>query len=109
MVVSSCMPPAKKVNVVAQELARGPLVQDPARARLLETRKAVVAGWLATARQLEAQGECALAGEVRSFVRQMPPVMTDRERIAEALLKTLNVKGRDPRPRSKARDEERTR
>jgi hypothetical protein len=64
-----------KVTAVAQELARGTLIQDPARAKLLDTRRAVVAGWLAAAEMLNVQGEASLAADVRNFVRQMPPVM----------------------------------
>lgn len=47
---------------------------DPARAKLLETRKAIVQGWNALAVKLEGQGEIALGGEARSFGANLPPV-----------------------------------
>jgi hypothetical protein len=55
----------------------------------LRTRRAVVTGWLPVARQLDRQGESPLAADVRSFVREIPPVMTDKERIARDLMETL--------------------
>jgi hypothetical protein len=53
---------------------------------MLETRRAVVAAWTRTADQLDAQGETVLAGEVRYFSRHLPPVLTDRERLAAQFL-----------------------
>lgn len=90
-----------KVRAVAQELMSGGVIRDPARKKLLETRRAVVAGWLEVAKRLDHQGESALAAEVRRFVREMPPVMTDKERIAQGLLQALTThanvaSGRDP-------------
>jgi hypothetical protein len=100
-----------KVMTVAQELSRGALMPEPARAKLLQSRQAVVTGWLATAELLDAQGEAALAAQLRSFVRQMPPVMTDKERIAAGLLQTLRANRAAPeRDRLPAeRGQERTR
>lgn len=57
-------------------------VRDPRRNQLAETRKALVAAWTRTADQLDAQEETILAGEVRYFCRHLPPVLTDRERLA---------------------------
>src|SRR6185437_6891843 len=50
----------EKVEVVARELARSGTIRDPAHAKLAETRKAVVAGWLRIATLLDKQGEVAL-------------------------------------------------
>jgi hypothetical protein len=36
---------------------------------------------------LEAQGESALARDVRSFARTLPPVLTDRERLATEFIR----------------------
>lgn len=66
---------------MAQELERG-AQKDPGREKLLRTRRTIVAGWVAVAQQLDRQGESALPADVRLFVREMPPVMTDKERIA---------------------------
>jgi hypothetical protein len=47
-------------------------LSDAMGAKLLETRKAVVAGWLGVATLLDRQGETALAAEVRQFVKTIP-------------------------------------
>ncbi|MDB6013973.1 MAG: Relaxase/mobilization nuclease family protein [Gammaproteobacteria bacterium] len=75
-----------RVNNVVNELRSTGTVRDPTRSHLLETRKAVIAGWIKTADQLDAQGETTLAGEVRYFSRHLPPVLTDRERLAVQFL-----------------------
>ena len=90
----------KRAIEVAHELGQGKPIQDPARARLLETRKAVVKGWMAVAAQLDRQGETKLAQEVRVFVEQMPPVKTDKEWIAEQLMKQPKPK-REPEPKER--------
>ncbi len=71
---------------VARELSTSATIRDPAHAKIAETRKQVVAGWLGVAAMLNRQGEARLAGEVRQFVKNLPPVLTDRERTAFELL-----------------------
>ena len=39
------------------------------------------------AAQLDAQGEIVLAGDVRYFAMHLPPVLTDRERLAAEFLR----------------------
>ena len=75
-----------KLDGVVRELSQAQTISDPARARLLKTREAVFAGWNAVAAKLEAQGEIVLGGEVRYFAMHLPPVLTDRERLAAELL-----------------------
>lgn len=77
---------------IAQELARTKTISDPARAQLLKTRKAVIAGWNALAAKLEAQGEIALGGDVRYFVKNLPPVLSDRARLAAHLIQIVNAR-----------------
>lgn len=72
----------ERVKDIANELAQTGTMRDPARAKLIETRKAVVVSWLKTADALEAQGEVILAADVRHFAGNLPPVMTDKERLA---------------------------
>jgi hypothetical protein len=102
----------EKVEAVARELARSGTIRDPAHAKLAETRKAVVAGWLGLATLLDKQGEVALAGEVRQFVRSLPPALTDRERIATELIRHVkehrSMRSREVDPASE-RMSERTR
>jgi hypothetical protein len=54
----------QRVKDVATELAHTGTIRDPARAKLIERRKAVIASWMETADVLDAQGEVVLAGQV---------------------------------------------
>ena len=81
----------EKVEGVARELATSGTIRDPAHAKLAETRKAVVAGWLGVAALLDKQGEVALAGEIRQFVKNLAPVLTDRERLAAEFLRHVKA------------------
>jgi hypothetical protein len=67
---------------IANELSRSRTIVDPARERMLETRKALVSTWMKAADVLDAQGEIVLAGDVRYFASHLPPVLTDRQRLA---------------------------
>lgn len=80
-----------RVEIVAKELATTGAIRDPAHARLAENRKGVAIGWLAVAALLDKQGEVALAGEVRHFIKSLPPVLTDRERIAIGLVREVRA------------------
>jgi hypothetical protein len=102
----------REVQSIAAELSTTRSIADPARAKLLETRKAVIAGWNAVADTLEAQGEIALGGDVRYFARHLPPVLTDRERLATEFTRFVNKDraARTPRDdRVRDRTMERTR
>lgn len=79
----------QRVESVAKELAQTRTVCDPTRAKLVETRKAVVARWNDIASRLESQGEIDLGGDVRYFARHLPPVLTDRERLATEIIRRL--------------------
>jgi hypothetical protein len=92
-----------RVESVARELQKTGTIHDPARAKLLDTRKAVVAGWMQIASTLDAQGEITLAGDVRYFANQLPRVLTDRERLAEEWVRFLK------QHRAKARGDDRVR
>ncbi len=72
------------VTSIATELMTNGRFNEPAvRAKLAEARKAVVANWMKIADTLDRQGEVVLAGDVRYFANHLPPVLTDRERLAE--------------------------
>jgi hypothetical protein len=71
-----------KVTMIATELAKNGSFSDPARSKLIETRKAVVANWMKIADTLDRQGEVILAGDVRYFAKRLPPALTDTERLA---------------------------
>jgi hypothetical protein len=71
-----------KVTIIATELAKHGHFSEPARIKLLDTRKAVVANWMKIADSLDQQGEVILAGDVRYFAKHLPPALTDTERLA---------------------------
>ena len=78
-----------KVERVAEELLRGRVRPEPGKAKLLATRSSVVAEWKETASLLRTQGHERLAKDIESYVRQMPTVATDKERLAKGLLAQL--------------------
>ena len=86
----------EKVESVARELATSGTIRDPAHTKLAEARKAIVAGWLDVAALLDHHRDAALAGEVRQFVKNLPPVLTDRARIATGLARHVRAQ-RSPR------------
>jgi len=91
-----------RAESVIRELWETRTIKDPARATLLRTREAVVAGWQSVAAALDAQGEIVLAGDVRYFVQNLSPVRTDRERLAQDYI-------RHARTQTKGEDAERDR
>ncbi|MEQ1582161.1 MAG: relaxase/mobilization nuclease domain-containing protein [Steroidobacteraceae bacterium] len=96
----------QRVTTIARELGQTGAFRDPARPQLLETRKAVLANWNRTADTLDAQGEATLAGEVRHFARHLPPVLTDRERLAAEFVRHLQERSAGPTPPPKKRGRE---
>jgi Relaxase/Mobilisation nuclease domain len=72
----------QRVIAVKEQLLRTGSLRDPLHNKLLETRKAVIAGWLGIADTLNQQGETILATGVRQFAQHLPKVLTDRERLA---------------------------
>ena len=85
----------ERIDVVKRELIATRTIADPARARLLETRKAVVDAWNTIASKLEAQGDVQLGDQVRYFARHLPPVLTDRERLAVEMIQRARAKRPD--------------
>jgi hypothetical protein len=77
----------KQAASIARELKETGTIRDPNRKKLVETRNAVVDGWMQAAETLDHQGEVSLAGDVRYFAKHLPPVLTDRERIAASILR----------------------
>jgi transcriptional regulator of met regulon len=101
----------ERIKTVIEELSKTGTVSDPARTKLQQTRQAVLSGWKGIADRLDAQGEISLAGDVRYFARHLPPVLTDRERLAQQLLshaRTGAPRDRD-RDLTREREMERTR
>ena len=81
----------ERVMAIAQELSQTGAVRDLARAKLIETRKAVIASWMKTADVLDAQGELTLAGDVRYFANHLPPVLTDKQKLAQRFIRQIRT------------------
>lgn len=71
---------------VATEMANGGLKPESGTTELLGTRQEIVRGWQAAAQALARDGQQDLARKVADFVRQMPPVRTDKEHLAASLI-----------------------
>lgn len=71
-----------RVYSAASELATGGLRAEPVKSQLLKTRREIEGGWRAVADALGVAGRPELAAEVRRFTNEMPPAMTEKERIA---------------------------
>jgi hypothetical protein len=80
---------------IAKELRTTGTYKDPARPRLIETRRAVIENWMTIADALDAQGKIALAGDVRHFARHLPPVLTQKEVLATQFVDHLQAKRRE--------------
>jgi len=100
-----------RVMSVMRELDGSGTIRDPARPRLLATRKAIVDGWMGIARALDSQGEVVLAGHVRYFAANLPKLLTDRERLAAQYLAHRRAQNPGAKPiiREISRELERTR
>lgn len=93
------------VATIANELTKTGRFSDPARTKLIETRKAVVANWMRVADVLDRQGEVVLAGDVRYFARHLPPARTDMERLAAQFVQHLEASRDAPHaPKNPARE-----
>ena len=86
----------ERVTDIAKQLMLTDTFHDPARTKVLETRKSVVNGWLGIADALNVQGEVVLAGDVRHLARHLPRVITDRELVAKKLLSHLERLHKEP-------------
>lgn len=94
----------EELESIARELSRTRTISDPARAQLLETRKALITGWNGAAAKLEAQGEITLGADVRYFAMHLPPIRTDRERLAACLIEATARKVAKGHGNDKVRD-----
>ena len=78
-----------RAKAVAQEFLEGDCRPDPGKAKLIQTRNEVERGWRAIGEILLAQGHSELAAAVPIFLRQMPPPRTEREQIADMLMRRM--------------------
>ena len=75
-----------RVESVGAALQAGKMEIEPGRARILETRRGVVQGWLTVRESLRAEGREGLANEVGRFLTGMPSPLTEREWMARSLI-----------------------
>ena len=88
-----------RTQATEAEILKGTLWVEMGKAKRLETRRQVERGWRAVSDILVSQGRHGLATQVRRFSAQMPPPLTDRESIAEALRRhTREVRTRNDPP-----------
>ena len=76
----------ERAESVAGELRTGNIQIEPGKARLVETRRRIVRGWLGISEALRAAGRDGLAHDVERYARGMPPPQTEREWFALTLL-----------------------
>lgn len=80
-----------QAEAVATELLKGIVPAPYNKRKVTETRSLVGTGWQAVARHLADTGQHELAGEIRQFVEQMPPALTEWEWIARELRERLHT------------------
>jgi hypothetical protein len=90
-----------RVAMVASELRSGNWRAEPGKTKLIETRAQVERGWIAASEMLVSQGLPELAEQVRQFVHEMSPPHTDREQVAEHLLKRAKMRHVEERSRTR--------
>jgi hypothetical protein len=92
----------KRARTVADELRRGGVRVERGLTTLTRTREAVTAGWNAVADMLEGAGRRDEANAIHRFVAQMPAIRTEKQWIAEQLLRSLErVRAKDAPERSR--------
>lgn len=87
---------------IARELGNGGLESRPGKAKLLETRRAVIDGWNAVVDALLKEGQGELAQKIWGFMGGMRPALTTDEQLAAQLKER-------PLVREREREAERTR
>ena len=81
----------ERVEAVAAELLKGDVRTEPARAKLLQTRRDVERGWRAVSEILTSQGRQELATHVRLFLEGMPQPQTEKERLLAGLRTRIDM------------------
>lgn len=75
----------RKTTEAARELGEGRLKIEPGKQAIMDTHRAVTAGWFGLADSLDLEGHRKLAATVRGFARAIPPPRTEKEAIADRL------------------------
>lgn len=77
----------QRLEAVTAELRAGGVHVEPGKARLVATRADVERGWAAVSEILVRQGEPALAAQLRRFLKDMPPPLTEKEQLAAQIIR----------------------
>lgn len=85
----------ERTQRIAQELCDGDLKANPGKAKLLDTRREVIAGWHAAADALLESGQGALAEKIWRFIGGMPRPLTTDEQLAASLEERTRARGRE--------------
>jgi hypothetical protein len=85
-----------RIAIVAGDLRRGALTVEPGKAKLIETRSAIEQAWQAIGSILARDGHQGLANQVKGFLAGLPPVRTEREEVAAALLARIQARENAP-------------
>jgi len=80
-----------RIQSVVADMRRGALRVEPGKATLVRTRKDVEASWSTLAETLAAQGHPRLADEIWRWVSELPPPRTEREVLADSILKKASA------------------
>ena len=76
----------ERAEVVARELKTSDLRVEPGKAKLLRTHNDVRRGWLAVSDILTQEKRPELAAQVRRYADQLPPPITEKEKLAARIL-----------------------
>jgi hypothetical protein len=79
----------ERAQAVARDFSLDGGRPEPGKAKLLETRDNVRRAWWTVSEILILDKRPDLAAQVRRFAEQMPPLMTERERLADMLVKRI--------------------
>jgi len=77
----------ERAESVARAIRAGNTEVEPGRAGLVSTRREVIRGWLGLSESLRVDGREGLAQEVQQFLKNMTPPRTERESIAQNLVR----------------------
>jgi hypothetical protein len=86
-----------QTTAIASELLGGNVRNEPRKSKLVKTRMDVERAWRGVSDLLLKDGQSELATDVRRFVQEMPPPLSERERAAELLQRKREGRVRDQR------------
>jgi hypothetical protein len=87
-----------RLESAAAELLQGRIRVDAGKSKLIQTRTEVERGWRAVSEILVREEQPELASQVERFVKQMPPPLTEKEQLANAVLAARKARTLDQFP-----------